>query len=116
MRLLADENFPGPVVGALRSQGHDVVWVMEVMRGAADRDVLRNAQIEQRVLLTCDKDFGELAFGVGLPAECGVVLFRLGGSDPVRDNARMLSVLADRDDWIGQARVLHARKYGGEAL
>jgi predicted nuclease of predicted toxin-antitoxin system len=61
MRLFADENFPGPAVRELRSLGHDVVYAKETMRGAADRDVLRAAQDQVRVLLTCDKDFGQLA-------------------------------------------------------
>jgi predicted nuclease of predicted toxin-antitoxin system len=106
MRLLADENFPGPAVRALRSQGHDVIWVKERMRGAPDLEVLRAAQTEQRILLTCDKDFGELAFGAGLPAACGVVLFRLVGLDPAEDNERMVRALAARDDWAGHFAVV----------
>lgn len=106
MRLLADENFPGPVVRALRSLGHDIAYAKETMRGAVDGEVLRAAQAEQRILMTCDKDFGELAFGSGLPAHCGVVLFRLCGSDPVQDNERMVRVLEGRDDWAGHFAVV----------
>ncbi|MCG3134839.1 MAG: hypothetical protein HMLKMBBP_02243 [Planctomycetes bacterium] len=109
MRFLADENFPGPVVRDLRAQGHDVVWVLDAMRGSADRDVLHAAQVQRRVLLTCDKGFGELAFGTALPAECGVILFRLGGPDPVQDNAHMLRVLVGRDDWTGNFAVVTDR-------
>lgn len=116
MRFLADENFPGPVVRGLRAQGHDVAWVLDAMRGATDRDVLHAAQAERRVLLTSDKGFGELAFGSGLPAECGVVLFRLGGPDSEQDNARMLRVLAGRDDWAGQFAVVTDRSLRLRAL
>ena len=107
MRILANENFPGPVVGALRAQGHDVTWVKEVMRGAADEDVLSLAQAERRVVATLDKDFGELAFRFGLPAACGVVLFRLSGSSPEEDNARAMSALTSREDWAGCFVVVH---------
>ncbi|MFM8704525.1 MAG: DUF5615 family PIN-like protein [Planctomycetia bacterium] len=44
--------------------------------------LLAAAQRDSRVVLTCDKDFGELAFHWGLPASCGVVLFRFTASSP----------------------------------
>jgi len=47
-----------------------------------------------------------LAFRYGLPASCGVVLFRLSGSDPASDNQRMLSALASRGDWVGHFAVV----------
>jgi predicted nuclease of predicted toxin-antitoxin system len=110
MRFLADENFPGPVVRELASLGHDVAWVKETMRGASDAAVLHSAQHELRVLPTCDKDFGRLAFAAGLPAECGVVLLRLDGSDPAMDNARVVRILVGRADWAGHfATVTNAR-------
>jgi predicted nuclease of predicted toxin-antitoxin system len=61
MRFLANENFPGSAVAALKAGGHDVVWVRIAAPGAADREVLTWAAREERVLLTFDKDFGELA-------------------------------------------------------
>lgn len=72
MRILANENFPGPVIRALRQRGHDVVSVKETMRGASDPQVLARAQAEERLVVAFDKDFGELAFRFGLPARCGV--------------------------------------------
>ncbi|MEK7711200.1 MAG: DUF5615 family PIN-like protein [Planctomycetota bacterium] len=93
MRILANENFPGPVVRALRELGHDVQWVKEIMRGASDVEVLSRAQAEQRILATFDRDFGELAFRSRLPAECGIIFFRLRGASPETDNARAIAVL-----------------------
>ena len=49
MRILANENVPGPVVTALRAAGHDVLWVKESMTGAKDRDVLARAHSEARL-------------------------------------------------------------------
>lgn len=106
MRFLADENFPGPVVRALRSLGHDVTWAKETMRGAADHDVLRAAQGELRVILTCDKDFGQLAFGSGLPAQSGVILLRLTAANPIQDNERTVRVVTSRADWAGHFAVV----------
>ncbi len=106
MRILANENFPGPVVRALRQRGEDVVWVREDQPGAPDEAVLSRAQKEGRVLVTLDKDFGELACRAALPAECGVILFRLSGASPDEDNARALAALASRTDWAGHFAVV----------
>jgi predicted nuclease of predicted toxin-antitoxin system len=54
MRVLANENIPGPVVRTLRELGHDVLWAKENLRGEADHVVLSRAQTEQRVTVTCD--------------------------------------------------------------
>jgi hypothetical protein len=61
MRFLANENFPGAAVKALVAAGHDVVWVRIAAPGTTDPDVLAWAAREERILLTFDKDFGELA-------------------------------------------------------
>lgn len=106
MRFLANENFPGPVVQALRERGEEVAWVAEDMRAASDKAVLARAQAEDRIVVTFDKDFGELAFNAGLPAACGVVLFRLNGTSPEQDNARVLAALASRKDWAGHFAVV----------
>jgi len=80
MQFLANENFPLDVVEALRQEGHDVAWIRTDAPGSKDPDILRRAINENRVLLTFDKDFGDLAFQLGLLAVCGTVLFRLQAS------------------------------------
>ena len=101
MRFLANENVPGPVVRELRRLGHDVVWAREDLPGTADRVLLAAAQNDQRITVTCDTDFGELAFHAGLPATCGVVLLRIPWTDPLTDNAFAVAMLTSRDDWAG---------------
>ena len=76
MRFLANENFPGAAVIALEAAGHDVVWVRIAAPGMTDPDVLAWAAREERILLTFDKDFGELAGGSVLPRTCGVIWLR----------------------------------------
>lgn len=70
MKFLADENFPRPAVRALREQGFKVAWVSEDNPGSIDEDVLTKCTSDRLTLLTLDKDFGELVFRRGLPAEC----------------------------------------------
>ena len=102
MRLICNENISGTVVEMLRDRGHDVLAVKESLRGATDVFILSRAQTKSRLVVTQDKDFGELAFRFGLPAGCGVILFRLGGNNPNVDNYRVVEVLESRSDWAGQ--------------
>ncbi len=76
MRFLANENFPAEAVEALRGRGHDVAWVRIDSPGVRDAEVLARAQREDRIVLTFDKDFGELAFRSRLPASSGMILHR----------------------------------------
>jgi predicted nuclease of predicted toxin-antitoxin system len=75
MNFLADESCAGPVIRALREAGHHVVAISEVAKGAADEDVLDRAQNEKRVLITEDRDFGELVYARGR-SSTGVILVR----------------------------------------
>jgi predicted nuclease of predicted toxin-antitoxin system len=54
-----------------------VLWARSVAPGSADTAVLDLAVRELRVLLTFDKDFGELAWRARLPASCGIILLRI---------------------------------------
>lgn len=76
MRFLADENLQSKIVAWLRSQGHDVLYAAESLEEATDAKLLSIAREEERVLITDDKDFGELVFHRRL-ASAGVVLVRL---------------------------------------
>jgi predicted nuclease of predicted toxin-antitoxin system len=75
MRFLADESCDFAVVYALRKAKHDVLAVAEITPRAADSDVIRLAKKQKRILLTEDKDFGQLVFASGQKA-LGVVFLR----------------------------------------
>jgi predicted nuclease of predicted toxin-antitoxin system len=106
VRLLANENVPGAAIAALRAAGHDVAWVRTELPGASDQDVLARAQAEGRLLLTFDKDFGELAFRHRLPAEGGIVLFRMAAPSARELAYAMVAALASRSDWSGHFSVV----------
>jgi predicted nuclease of predicted toxin-antitoxin system len=106
MRFLANENCPLDVVEALRQAGHDVGWIRTDAPGSGDVAVLARAQAELRVLLTFDKDFGDLAFHADLPAGCGVVLFRLAASSASALAALVLAAIQSRSDWPGHFSVV----------
>jgi predicted nuclease of predicted toxin-antitoxin system len=77
MRWLADECISAAFVASLRAAGHDVISATEIFQSAKDRDLLARATQENRLLLTEDKDFGELVFGPATLASTGVVLMRI---------------------------------------
>ena len=106
MRFLANENFPGAAVRALENAGHDVVWVRAAAPGASDPDVLAWAAREARILLTFDKDFGEIARTAALPATCGIVLIRIPMPRPGDVGRRLADVLTARDDWAGHFSII----------
>lgn len=75
MRFLADESCDFAVVRSLRGAGHDMVAVAEAMRGASDEEVIHLAASERRILITEDKDFGQLVFAAAR-ANSGVLFVR----------------------------------------
>jgi predicted nuclease of predicted toxin-antitoxin system len=106
MRLLANENFPAEAVEELRSRGHDVVWVRTDSPGSPDQDVLARAVAETRILITFDKDFGDLAFRAKAPVATGVVLFRVSPRSPSYVAQFAARVLESRTDWAGHFSVV----------
>jgi predicted nuclease of predicted toxin-antitoxin system len=76
VKLLADENVDAAVVAWLRAQGHDVRYAAEDVQATPDPEVLRIATEEGRVLITSDRDFGEIVFRMGQVA-IGLILLRL---------------------------------------
>lgn len=106
MRVLANENVPAALVERFRSAGHDVAWVRERSPGVVDPQVIECAILEQRVLLTIDKDFGELAFARSLPASCGIILLRLPMENLARLTVKVTELIGSRDDWTGQFAVV----------
>lgn len=97
MNLVADECLLAPIVARLREDGHTVHAIRDTDLGAADPDVLNVSVREHSVLVTQDKDFGELVFRLGL-RHAGVVLVRLVGL-PFAERAELVSeVIRDHAD------------------
>jgi predicted nuclease of predicted toxin-antitoxin system len=94
MKFLADENFPLPSAKRLRVAGYDVAAVIIDSPCVTDEEVLRRAVREERVILTFDRDFGELLFRSKLPAPRGVVYFRFEPATPEEPADYLLRLLA----------------------
>ncbi len=78
MKFLADENIDSQIVARLRIEGHDVAYIAELAAGISDEQVLAIANHEDRLLVTEDKDFGELVFRMQRSSH-GVLLLRIAG-------------------------------------
>lgn len=78
MRIVADESVIVPVIVELRKSGHEVLAIREIHPRAEDDFILNLAHQEDGLLITFDKDFGELVFRQKLLSS-GVVLVRLQG-------------------------------------
>ncbi|MEA3349724.1 MAG: DUF5615 family PIN-like protein [Chloroflexota bacterium] len=92
MRFLADECCDTALVEALRENGHDVLYVVESMRGTTDEKVLARAFSEERLLITEDKDFGELVYRFQHPAR-GIILLRFDVSERAFKITRLRELL-----------------------
>jgi predicted nuclease of predicted toxin-antitoxin system len=93
MRFLLDENVDLPLADHLNTQGHDATAVArDYERSIEDHEVLEIARTEGRILITNDKDFGELIYRQQLE-HTGVILFRLRDEDIPTKIARLEAVL-----------------------
>ncbi|MCC6580136.1 MAG: DUF5615 family PIN-like protein [Phycisphaeraceae bacterium] len=101
MRFLADENISPSVIQRFREAGHDVLSVKQSMAGSDDALVLHAAVSDRRVLVTHDKDFGDLAFRSAWIESGGVILFRLTPQSREQDVQRIVEILCSRNDWSG---------------
>lgn len=76
MKFPADENFEPQFVERLRDEGHEVLFLDEYEAGFSDERILDFAVEQNAVLITNDKDFGELIFRHGFESR-GVIFLRL---------------------------------------
>lgn len=92
MRFLANENFPLPSVRLLRSAGHEVLAITEESPGISDDRILARAVAEERIILTFDRDYGELIYRVGMVA-AAVLLLRYEPHTPQEPAHHILRLL-----------------------
>jgi len=102
VKIPADEGVDCPIVARLRQSGHQVWYIAEMEPGVSDETVLDLANREGAMLLTADKDFGELVFRQERMTG-GIILIRLAGIPPVRKADIVASALEAHGGEMGQA-------------
>lgn len=102
MNFLADESIDWPIVERLRTENYPVEYIVETGSGIPDEKVLEIANERKAVLLTSDKDFGEMVFSQKRVSE-GVVLVRLAGMSPASKAAVVTEALREHAAELTQA-------------
>lgn len=93
LKLLTDENIAKSLVKALREKGYDVKDIKEEnLFGISDREVIKKAKEDDRIILTHDTDFGNL-LNYPLQSHQGVVLIRYRNQSPHYVIARLIPLL-----------------------
>jgi predicted nuclease of predicted toxin-antitoxin system len=107
MLLLADENFPKPLVDELRADGHDVLWARTHLNGWRDVDLLEEAERTSRIILTLDRDFFQIAIQRPAPLERGgVVLFRVHPATAGKLAPLVRGFARARHEWAGHVSLV----------
>jgi predicted nuclease of predicted toxin-antitoxin system len=104
MRFLADENVPRVVIERLRAEGHDIISVAEMQPSISDDEVLNVAEADGRILITGDRDFGEMVVRQRLKLR-GVLLLELD---------RLPNAM--RADTVAQLVSAHAERLAGNLV
>ena len=103
MKVLLDTCVWGGAKDVVSSGGHDVVWAGDWPQDPGDQEILAQAHAEGRVLVTLDKDFGELAVVRGHP-HSGIV--RLVDISATRQAAVCLWVLGQYGSELAQGAIV----------
>jgi predicted nuclease of predicted toxin-antitoxin system len=93
VKFVADESCAGPVIRALRQAGHDLIAIAETAGSSSDEAVMEKARTEGRVLITEDRDFGELIYARGRPTE-GVLFVKFHSRLRHAKNAAVVEAVA----------------------
>lgn len=93
MRFITDEIMGPTVAKGLAAEGHEVFSVYDDSPGIDDEEILQKAYREDFIVITCDKDFGELVFKNKLPHK-GVIFLRLNDETPP-SKIRMVGTIID---------------------
>jgi predicted nuclease of predicted toxin-antitoxin system len=99
MRFIVDECTGTSVAKWLREQGHEVFSVFDDAKGSTDDEILKKAASEGWILVTIDKEFGEMIFRKRQPHH-GVIFMRLSDERPVRKIAVLEQLLKNYSDRI----------------
>lgn len=111
MRFLANENIPPATIRLLRQAGMDVVAIGEESPGITDRVVLARARNEQRIILTFDRDYGELIYRHQLSPPAGIVYLRFSPLTPEEPAEYLLRLVTIESlDFAGKFTVADRQK------
>ena len=95
MVFLANENFPYPSIKLLRESGFIVKSIGENFGGISDESVMQMAVTEGLVILTFDRDYGELIFKYQKQTPPAIVYFRTKGATPIQAAEKLIKLITN---------------------
>jgi predicted nuclease of predicted toxin-antitoxin system len=95
IRFLLNENVPLASVRLLRQAGWDIAAIIEDSPGLSDTEVMARAHREQRIIVTFDRDYGELLYRRRLPAPPGILYLRFAPLTPEEPGEYVLRLLTN---------------------
>lgn len=110
IRFLADENIPRKVVDLVSEKGYDILWIKNIAPKSSDDQILSLAEAEERVILTFDRDFGQLVYEKKLLMKQGIIYFRLDGLSPLKMAETVLETLNSDMTFLGYFTVVAKTK------
>jgi len=110
VKFIADVNVEKAIIDCLLANGYNTIWVSDLDCRMVDEKLLEPANREKRILVTNDKDFGELTFRQKR-VSAGIILFRVKGQNS-RDKVSLLQklLLAHRNRLKGHFTVVTRKK------
>jgi len=106
MKFLADMGISNSAVKSLQQLGHDTVHLREAgMKRALDVDIVVKAKNEDRIVLTCDLDFGDILAASG-DDKPSVIIFRLENETPANMNKRLAQVLKESSNALRDGAIV----------
>jgi predicted nuclease of predicted toxin-antitoxin system len=116
MRWLVDECLDAGLVARLRASGHDVIYMAETAPATSDAEVMARAQRDGRLLLTEDKDFGDLVFRRGGQVP-GVVLLRIDPAMHALKSRRLdAAIVRFGDNLFGRYMIVEEARFRSRPL
>ncbi len=107
MKFLADENVPLPSAILLRNRGWDIRHVAEDCPSEKDSAIMKMAKDEARIIITFDRDYGELVFKRQLPSPAGIIYLRFEPYYPTQAGEVIANLLdAGRMSFTGNFTVI----------
>lgn len=97
MIFLANENFPFPSVLILRQAGYHILSVSELFPGISDEEVIDKAKANNSVILTFDKDYGEIIFKHARQNPPAVIFFRFKGENSEAAGQLLIDMLENKE-------------------
>jgi predicted nuclease of predicted toxin-antitoxin system len=102
MNLILDEDIERQIVEKLRKNGHHILSIAEIDPGTTDEKILEKANEQKAILMTEDKDFGEMVFRQKKVSR-GVILLRLEGLSNDKKAEMMSQILKEREKELAEA-------------